>query len=83
MVTFLNSENWIKEESHLIPWTMLELGLTKMNAKSVAEAEHLLKRAKNNYSGYLFEMMILMKIHSALQRLKSPEFLEQELEDCI
>lgn len=76
----------INEEKHLLPMATMELGLTKFNARSYTEAEYWLKKAKNNYSGYLFELMILMKIHTTLQRIKHVDtnnYNNKEHDVCI
>ena len=65
------SEKHIKVDKFLLPMASLEMGLTKMNAESYTEAKNWLKKAKDEYSGYLFETMIHFRAHSALQRTKS------------
>lgn len=65
------SEKHIKVDKFLLPMASLEMGLTKMNADSYSEAKCWLKKAKDEYSGYLFETMIHFRAHSALQRSKS------------
>lgn len=55
--------------NQLLAMASLEMGLTKLNANSLTEAEVWLKKAEN-YRKYFFKMLIHFRVHSALQRLK-------------
>ena len=61
---------------NILPMAALEMGLTKLKAKSYSEAEQWLKKAEK-YRKYHFKMIIHFRAHSALQRIK--EYREQEL----
>ena len=48
----------------------LEMGLTKLDSESYVEAKQWLKKAQNEYSGYLFETAIHFRAHSAYTKAK-------------
>ncbi|KAM4677147.1 tetratricopeptide repeat protein 39A-like [Discoglossus pictus] len=67
------SEKKIKFDYHLVPNSLLELGLLYMQQRRGEDAIPLLRRAKNNYKNYSMESRTLFRIHAALTKLKAPE----------
>jgi len=65
-------------DPHVPPFATYELGvLYAQNEKMSAKGEELLKRVKDNFSGYDFENRLSFRVHAALARLEerraSPE----------
>lgn len=73
---FSYSENHLEHNRNLMPMALLEMGLTKFNAKNYAEAEIWLKKAQK-CRRYFFKMIIHFRAHSALQCIK--QIKEREL----
>ena len=57
------------DEKNLMAMTSLEMGLTKLNAKSYSESEYWLKKAQK-FRTYFFKSIIHFRAHSALQKIK-------------
>ena len=66
---FFISESSMLEEKNLMAMTSLEMGLTKLNAKSYSESEYWLKKAQK-FRTYFFKSIIHFRAHSALQKIK-------------
>ncbi|XP_054165702.1 tetratricopeptide repeat protein 39A-like isoform X2 [Oppia nitens] len=64
------NEKHIKKDKFILPMASLELGLTKLDLDNKSEAKRWLKKAKNDFSGYLLEIVVHFKAHSALQRIR-------------
>ncbi|KAM4747420.1 tetratricopeptide repeat protein 39A-like [Rhinophrynus dorsalis] len=67
------SEKKIRLDHHLVPNSLLELGLLYMQQRRGEDAIPLLRRAKNNYKNYSMESRTLFRIHAALSILQAPE----------
>ena len=63
------SESSILNEKNLLAMASLEMGLTKLNAKSYSESEFWLKKAQK-FRTYFFKSIIHFRAHSALQKIK-------------
>ncbi|KAM9312978.1 tetratricopeptide repeat protein 39A-like [Gastrophryne carolinensis] len=66
-------EKKLKYDHHLVPNSLLELGLLYMHQRRGEDAIPILRRAKNNYKNYSMESRTLFRIHAALSKLKAPD----------
>ncbi|RWS23921.1 tetratricopeptide repeat protein 39B-like protein, partial [Leptotrombidium deliense] len=67
----LNCKKRIHDETHLLPQSSYEIGLIYRKMGKLTEAKKWLKKARDDYSGYLTETMIHFRVQTALDSLKS------------
>ncbi|CAG11467.1 unnamed protein product, partial [Tetraodon nigroviridis] len=60
------SENDIKHDTYLVPFTMFELGLLHKQKGDINMAITVIENAKTNYKGYNMESRLHFRIHAAL-----------------
>ncbi|XP_068607605.1 tetratricopeptide repeat protein 39B-like [Brachionichthys hirsutus] len=66
------SENDIKFDSYLVPFTMFELGLLHKQKGDTKMAITVIENAKVNYKDYNMESRLHFRIHAALDAMDSP-----------
>ena len=64
---FFLSESRIGREFSIGPKTMLELGLTAIEDRDYEGAEKCLNKCIHDYSGYLFENIVLLRAYGGLR----------------
>ncbi|KAM8773453.1 tetratricopeptide repeat protein 39B-like [Acanthopagrus schlegelii] len=67
----LSSENDIKHDSYLVPFTMYELGLLHKQKGDINTAITVIENAKTNYKDYNMESRLHFRIHAALNTMGS------------
>uniref|UniRef100_A0A3Q1IVD8 Tetratricopeptide repeat protein 39B n=1 Tax=Anabas testudineus TaxID=64144 RepID=A0A3Q1IVD8_ANATE len=67
----ISSENDIKHDNYLVPYTMYELGLLHKQKGDINAAIALLENAKMNYRDYNMESRLHFRIHAALNTMGS------------
>ncbi|KAG7486281.1 tetratricopeptide repeat protein 39B-like [Solea senegalensis] len=67
----LASENNIKHENYLVPFTMYELGLLYKQKGDIQEAIAVIEKAKMNYKDYNMESRLHFRIHATLNTMGS------------
>jgi tetratricopeptide (TPR) repeat protein len=65
----LNNERNIKSSTYIVPHAALELGICYADRGNITEAKAWLRRAQDDYSGYLMESLLHLRIHALNQRL--------------
>ncbi|XP_074598326.1 tetratricopeptide repeat protein 39A-like isoform X2 [Brevipalpus obovatus] len=66
----LNCKKRIEDETHLLPQSCFELGMINRKLGKPTEAKKYLKKARDDYSGYITETMIHYRVQCALTSLK-------------
>ncbi|CAG2122121.1 unnamed protein product, partial [Medioppia subpectinata] len=77
----LNAELRIEREFSIPPQTVLELGLIEMELNNKDEAKRLLNRVIKDYSAYLRENFVHLRVYAALRELGVST--DKETEDQI
>ncbi|KAM7394376.1 hypothetical protein PAMP_021183 [Pampus punctatissimus] len=67
----ISSENDIKQENYLVPFTMYELGLLHKQKGDIDKAIAVIENAKMNYKDYNMESRLHFRIHAALNTMGS------------
>ncbi|KAG8014723.1 Tetratricopeptide repeat protein 39B [Nibea albiflora] len=67
----ISSENNIKHDNYLVPFTMYELGLLHKQKGDTSTAITLIEKAKMNYKDYNMESRLHFRIHAALETMGS------------
>ncbi|XP_045902554.1 tetratricopeptide repeat protein 39B-like [Micropterus dolomieu] len=67
----ISSENDIKHDNYLVPFTMLELGLLHRQKGDINTAITMIENVKVNYKGYSMESRLHFRIHAALNTMGS------------
>ncbi|XP_037116633.1 tetratricopeptide repeat protein 39B isoform X3 [Syngnathus acus] len=67
----LSSENRIRYDHYLVPFTLYELALLYRQQGDDAKAAAFMENAKSNYKDYSMESRLHFRIHAALGSLKS------------
>ncbi|XP_051921348.1 tetratricopeptide repeat protein 39B [Hippocampus zosterae] len=67
----LSSENRIRYDHYLVPFTLYELGLLYRQQGDDAKAAAFMENAKSNYKDYSMESRLHFRIHAALSSFKS------------
>ncbi|XP_040892474.1 tetratricopeptide repeat protein 39B-like [Toxotes jaculatrix] len=67
----ISSENNIKHENYLVPYTMYELGLLHKQKGDISAAITVIENAKMNYKDYSMESRLHFRIHAALNTMGS------------
>ncbi|XP_011148351.1 tetratricopeptide repeat protein 39B [Harpegnathos saltator] len=62
----LRLEKSIKEDTYLIPYAIVELALLALDQHAYKEAASYLQDVKKNYTGYLLESRLHLKVHANL-----------------
>uniref|UniRef100_A0A673WA82 Tetratricopeptide repeat protein 39B n=1 Tax=Salmo trutta TaxID=8032 RepID=A0A673WA82_SALTR len=65
----ISSENGIKHDRYLVPYSMYELGLLYKQQGDLGKATTTIKNAKLNYKGYSMESRLHFRIHAALNTM--------------
>jgi tetratricopeptide (TPR) repeat protein len=66
----LNSEKRIEKHSYIPPQAALELGLTYIDLGDHVQGKKWLEKVRDNYSGFLGESLVQVRVHGALTKLK-------------
>ncbi|XP_041839522.1 tetratricopeptide repeat protein 39B-like isoform X2 [Melanotaenia boesemani] len=69
----ISSENNIKHDNYLVPYTMYELGLLHKQRGDINKAITVIENAKMNYKNYSMESRLHFRIHAALNTMGSFE----------
>nr|XP_061810643.1 tetratricopeptide repeat protein 39B-like [Nerophis lumbriciformis] len=67
----LSSENRIRYDHYLVPFTLYELALLYRQQGDCTKAAAFMENAKSNYKDYSMESRLHFRIHSALNNLES------------
>ncbi|XP_044203033.1 tetratricopeptide repeat protein 39B-like [Thunnus albacares] len=67
----ISSENYIKHENYLVPFTLYELGLLHKQKGNIDKAIAMIEDAKMNYKDYNMESRLHFRIHAALNTMGS------------
>uniref|UniRef100_UPI0037E96467 tetratricopeptide repeat protein 39B-like n=1 Tax=Semicossyphus pulcher TaxID=241346 RepID=UPI0037E96467 len=67
----ISSENDIKHDTYLVPYTMYELGLLHRQKGDIATAITVIENAMTNYKDYNMESRLHFRIHAALNTMGS------------
>ncbi|TWW58726.1 tetratricopeptide repeat protein 39B-like [Takifugu flavidus] len=67
----ISSENGIKHDTYLVPFTMFELGLLHKQKGDINMAITVIQNAKVNYKDYNMESRLHFRIHAALNSMGS------------
>ncbi|CAB1327314.1 unnamed protein product [Coregonus sp. 'balchen'] len=65
----ISSENRIKHDLYLVPYSMYELGLLYKQQGDLGKATTTIENAKLNYKGYSMESRLHFRIHAALNTM--------------
>lgn len=65
----INSENEIKNNSYLVPFTLYELGLLHKQKGDFNKAIEVMENVKTNYKDYNMESRLHFRIHAALNTM--------------
>ncbi|XP_045578804.1 tetratricopeptide repeat protein 39B isoform X5 [Salmo salar] len=65
----ISSENRIKHDHYLVPYSMYELGLLYKQQGDLGKATTTIENAKLNYKGYSMESRLHFRIHAALNTM--------------
>lgn len=66
----ISLQKLIKEDSFIIPYAIVEIGLLHIEQGKLELAMNCLEDAKKNYTGYSLESRLHFRIHTALSDLK-------------
>ncbi|KAI1288314.1 Tetratricopeptide repeat protein 39B [Halotydeus destructor] len=66
----LEVEKEIKQDTYIPPLACLEMGISHLNNKNFDEAKHWLDRGRSDYSKYLCEAYVHIRLHGALETVK-------------
>lgn len=66
----LNLTDYIVRDHYLPPHAAFELGFSHMQAGNISDAKYWLEKARNDYTGFLIESMVHLKVHAALVSIK-------------
>ncbi|XP_028298241.1 tetratricopeptide repeat protein 39B isoform X2 [Gouania willdenowi] len=69
----LSSENRIRYDHYLIPFSLYELGLIYQQQGDIGKATAHMEKAKSNYKDYSLESRLHFRIHAALGNLKGAQ----------
>lgn len=61
----LDYEDQIKVDTFLVPHTLMELAVLKLDKDDYVKTRELAKKARNDYTGYLLETMVHFRLHAA------------------
>uniref|UniRef100_A0A673ZUS1 Tetratricopeptide repeat protein 39B n=1 Tax=Salmo trutta TaxID=8032 RepID=A0A673ZUS1_SALTR len=75
----ISSENRIKHDRHLVPYSMYELGLLYKQQGDLGKATTTIENAKLNYKGYSMESRLHFRIHAALNTMGTSVHLSTNL----
>ncbi|KAF3687762.1 Tetratricopeptide repeat protein 39B [Channa argus] len=67
----ISSENYIKHNNYLVPFTMYELGLLHKQKGDINTAITVIENAKMNYKDYNMESRLHFRIHAVLNTMGS------------
>uniref|UniRef100_A0A8C5ETM1 Tetratricopeptide repeat protein 39B n=1 Tax=Gouania willdenowi TaxID=441366 RepID=A0A8C5ETM1_GOUWI len=67
----ISSENNIRHDTYLVPFTMYELGLLHKQKGDITKAISVIEDAKMNYKDYSMESRLHFRIHAALNTMGS------------
>ncbi|XP_053195992.1 tetratricopeptide repeat protein 39B-like [Scomber japonicus] len=67
----ISSENYIKYDDYLVPYTMYELGLLHKQKGNIEKAIAVIEDAKTNFKDYSMESRLHFRIHAALNTMGS------------
>lgn len=73
----ISLEKQIVEDTYLVPYAIVELGLVFMEGGRTDRAVLALEDAKRNYTGYSLESRLHFRIHTALAELKTRNNCDQ------
>jgi tetratricopeptide (TPR) repeat protein len=74
----LSCKKRIEDETHLLPQSSFELGVIHKQAGDLKEAKKWLKKARDEYSNYLTEIMIQYRANHLLKKIKQQQTLQKE-----
>jgi len=77
----LSCKKRIEHETHLLPQACFEIGSIERKKGNLTEAKKWLKRAKDDYSNYMTEVMIQHRTHHLLKCIKKERRERQEDDD--
>lgn len=66
----LSSEDRIKTANYVAPHAAFELGMTFLDLGNCKDAKKWLTKARDDYSGFLVEALVHLRIHGAMSKLK-------------
>lgn len=64
------SEKKLKEDTYLVPFALVELGLLCLHNDQLSEAQQCLEAARSQYKGYSLESRLHFKVHSGMAQMK-------------
>ena len=64
------SEQRIKDGNYIPPQAAFELGMTYLDLHMYKDAKEWLETARDNYTGFLIESLVHLRIHGAMAQLK-------------
>ncbi|KAB7498064.1 Tetratricopeptide repeat protein 39B [Armadillidium nasatum] len=67
----ISNEKKIKEDTYLVPFSLLEVALLHLNAGDLEQAKIILEHTKSSYKGFSLESRLHFRIHSTLNRIKA------------
>lgn len=73
----LTYEERIKFDTFIVPHTIMELAILKLDQADYVAARELVKQARNNYTGYLLETMVHFRLHAANRLARQEQRNEQ------
>ena len=65
----LRRQDMIETDTYVAPHAAMELGLTFLDMGNLDEAKTWLEKARDDYTGFLVETSVHLRIHGALQKL--------------
>jgi tetratricopeptide (TPR) repeat protein len=73
MIEILENEQRIEHDTYISPHAAFELGLSYAKAEKFDDAKTWLERARTDYTGFLIESMVHLRVHGALHTIKKLE----------
>ncbi|KAI1291920.1 Tetratricopeptide repeat protein 39B [Halotydeus destructor] len=66
-------QDQVKHDTYIAPHAALELGITYVEWDKIAESKVWLEKAKNDYKGFLVEVLVHLRTHAALLEVADKE----------
>ncbi|KAJ8040416.1 Tetratricopeptide repeat protein 39B [Holothuria leucospilota] len=73
VLPFPNSEDHLKYNHYLVPYTLLELGILYLQYNRLHDANTFLYQCRDHNKKYILENRLHFKLHAALETLKAKE----------
>lgn len=70
-LTIIHNQDYIELDNYVPPHAAFELGMTHLDLGNYNEAKIWLDKARDDYSGFIIESSVHLRIHGALNKLKA------------